>query len=157
MKKKILIVILLLCLTINWLLTYFVFIPYYKEYQIREAEKKEEERIRNATIIVNLKEERNIAFYTKDVYASSYIDYINGEITKDAKIDTEKVGEQEVTIEYINDEDIKIPYTFKVMVNDVTPPSIWLNNNYTVYTGYEGNIAADITCIDDYDPSRIKS
>lgn len=151
MKKKMLYIILLLCLTVNGLLTYFVFIPYYKDYQIRAAEKKEAERIKNATIIVELKEERSIPFYTKDTYASSYIDYINGEITKDVKINTEKVGEQEVTIEYINDEDIKIPYTFTITVKDITAPSIWLNSSYTVNTGYQGNIAEDITCIDDYD------
>ena len=51
----------------------------------------------------------------------------------------------------INDEDIKIPYTFTITVKDITAPSIWLNSSYTGNTVYQGNIAEDITCIDDYD------
>lgn len=150
MKKKSLIKILITCLIIIALLTIFIFIPLLNKYKERKAYEEEQEKIKNATVIVNLKEDRSIPFYTNNIRISDFINDINGKIIDDKVIDTEVIGEQTIEFEYINDENIKIPYSFKIKVVDVTPPSVWVNNNYTIYTGYQGDVSKDITCIDDY-------
>ncbi|MGN1337234.1 MAG: glycoside hydrolase family 25 protein [Candidatus Coprovivens sp.] len=151
MKKRILLSTLIICLAIIGVLSYYVFIPMYKNYQNEKEIEKELERIKNAKVIVELMDERNIPFLSKDIHASYFIDEINGELIEDVLINTETVGEQDVSFEYINEEGIKIPYSFKVNIIDTVAPSIWLNQTYTVYTGYQGNIAKDITCADDID------
>ena len=121
-----------------------------KDQEKLEEIEKEKERIKNAKVIVTLEEELNAPFYTKPK-VSDYIKDINGEIVDDYTIDTTQVGEKEIFFEYINEEGIKIPYSYKLNIKDVVSPSIWLGSSYTIYKGYEGNIVDDIVCADDYD------
>jgi len=137
--KKIILIsvfILLIVLTILGLL----FIPKYIEKQ----------RIKNAKIIVTLKEDLTVPFKS-DVKISDFIENINGTIIEDNKIDTIKVGEQTIKFKYINDEDITVPYKFKITVIDNTPPLIWLGGKKTVTTNFSGDLVENIMCADDTD------
>ena len=117
-----------------------------KKYQ----EYKEAERIRNAIIKVELNNNLNINF-NSDVYVMDLITSINGTIIDNYKIDTTKLGIKDVTFKFINEENIKVPYTFKINVVDVTPPVIWLGGTYSVKVGYSKKLEDVIMCGDDYD------
>ena len=150
MNKKKIIIISIIPIVIITILG-FIFLPKIHQKHLEEKiRREEEERIRNATIIVNLKEDLTIPFYS-EYHVSDFIESINGELIDDYKIDTTKVGNQKIKFEYINEEDIKIPYSFNLTIKDETPPLVWLNSTYTVYNTYEGNIAEDIFCADNYD------
>lgn len=115
----------------------------YREY-------KEAERIRNAIIKVELNDNLNINF-NSDVYVMDLITSINGTIIDNYKIDTTKLGIKDVTFKFINEENIKVPYTFKINVVDVIPPVIWLGSTYSVKVGYSKKLEDVIMCGDDYD------
>jgi len=146
-KKKYLIVVLIICLTISTLTISCILIPKYKEYKER---KEYEKLLESATIIVNLKDKLSTSFYSK-VKVSDFISYLNGEIIDDYYLDTTKLGELKVNFEYMNDENIKIPYEIIVNVVDDISPVIWVGNNYSVTTDYEGSLLEDIVCADNYD------
>ena len=150
MKKKNLLIILIICMLIIFLLTIFIFIPLYKDYKVEEEKRLEEERIKNATIIVNLKEDLKTPLFT-EIKVSDYITEINGNIIEDYIIETNKLGKQSIKFEYINEENIKIPYEFEIEVVDITPPKIWLNSTYTITNTFNGNLLEKIMCADDYD------
>lgn len=153
MKKKKLIIILLVCLIVNITLIFTIIIPCYKNAKlakIKAEELKQEQIIKEATIIVELKEDLTSPFLASKK-VSDYINNINGTIVDDYEIDTSSLGEKEINFEYINDDEIKIPYSYKIDIKDVTPPSIWVNDNYYITTDYSGNLLEDIVCADDYD------
>ena len=112
-KKIYLVIILIVCLILIFSLVFFILIPAFKQIKQR----KEEERIKNATVIVDLKDDLSIPFL-EDAKVTDFILNINGTVVSDYNIDTSEVGEKEVTFEYINDENIKIPYTYKLNVVD---------------------------------------
>lgn len=147
MKRKHLYLILCICIIISITLLTTIIIPRFKAYK---EKKIYEEKLKNATIIVDLKDNLSTNFLS-DIKVSDFITNINGELINDYTIDTSNLGEVEVNFEYINEEDIKIPYSFKVDIKDETPPSIWLNNTYSVTTSYTGSLLEDITCADDLD------
>ncbi len=151
MKKNNLIIILCICLIVSTSLIFAVIIPYYKKFNEYQEQKKYEESLKEATINVNLKEDLTTPFM-EIRKVSDYIETINGEIIDDYEIDTSKIGEQEIKFEYINDEEnIKVPYSYKINIKDTTPPVIWLNDNYYVTTDYNGSLLEDIVCADNYD------
>ena len=147
MKKRTLYIILIICLTISITLITTIIIPQYRKYHLLKVNA---EKIANATIIVELKEDLTAPFLG-DVKVSDFITNINGKVIKDYSIDTSKIGEQEVNFEYINDENITIPYTYKINVKDETSPAIWLGNSYSITTNYDGSLLEDIVCADNYD------
>lgn len=150
MKKKNLIIILITCLLIITLLVILVFIPLYKNYKVEEAKRLEEERIKNATIIVKISEDLKVPLFTK-IKVSDYITEINGKIIDDYYINTNNIGTKKIEFEYINDEDIKISYSYEIEVIDNTAPTIWLNSTYTINNTFDGNLLEKIMCADDYD------
>lgn len=115
----------------------------YKEY-------KEQERIKNAIIKVSLVDNLNIEI-NNEVYVMDLITSMNGTIIDNYKIDTTSLGIKDVTFKFINEENIKVPYTFKINVIDVTPPVIWLGSTYSVKVGYSKKLEDVIMCGDDYD------
>lgn len=147
MKRKHLFIILIGCLIINVILITTVLIPKYLEIK---KDKDNEEKVNKAIVKVSLKDDVSISIL-EDVKVSDMIEDINGEIVDDYLIDTEDLGEKEVNFEYINEEGIKIPYSYKVNVVDDIKPVIWLGSSYTVYTDYNGKLLEDITCADNYD------
>ena len=122
----------------------------YKKYM----EYREEERIRNAIIKIDFVNPLEVSF-NSDVKLSDLITSINGELLDDFKINTQKVGLQQIKFKYLNEEDIKVPYSFFVNVRDVTPPVIWLNDTYTVNVGYSKNLSNAIMCGDDLDDNPV--
>ncbi len=147
MKKKYLIGLIIFCLVLCTILVVKIIIPSYK---LSREEKEEAEKIKNAIIKVTLKEDLTTSFLS-EVKVSDFIEEINGEITNDFTIDTSKIGSKEISFNYINEEDIKVPYSFKINVIDDIPPVIWLNSTYTIYDTYDGDILEDITCADNID------
>lgn len=115
----------------------------YKEYINKKI-------IENAVVKVELIEDLNIPFNTK-IYVSDLIEYINGTIIEDKKVNTSKLGAQSIDFEYINEDNIKIPYSFDINIVDVTAPIVWLGSSYTVTTSFSGNLEDKIMCIDDID------
>ncbi len=147
MKKKSLYIILVVCVIISITLVTTIIIPRFKA--VRE-QKELEEKIKNATIKINLKEDLSIDFLG-EVKVSDFITDINGTIVDDYTIDTSHIGETTVSFKYVNEEDLTIPYTYKINVVDKTAPAIWLSNSYSVTTDYDGSLLEDIVCADNID------
>lgn len=147
MKRKKLYIILVICVIISSTLLITIIIPRFKAYY---KAKKQEELIKNATIIVELNENLSIPFMS-EAKVTDFITNINGTIIDDYTIDTSEVGEKTVNFEYVNEENITIPYSYTISVEDKTPPVIWLGSTYNVTTNYEGSLLEDIVCADDYD------
>ncbi len=146
-SNKVLSNILIVCSFINILLVSTVLVPAYSSLK----EKQETvEIIEEATILVELKENRIVSFYSK-AKISDFIVNINGKIKEDRYIDTKKIGKRHIAFEYVNDDGITIPYTFDVTVIDDVKPDIWLSGTKTITTDYKGNLLEDITCADNYD------
>ena len=118
----------------------------YKKYM----EYLEEERIKNAIIKIDFIDPLEIEF-NKEIKLSDLITSINGNLIDDFKIDTSIVGEKEISFKYINEEDIKVPYKFKLKIVDKTPPVLWLNDVYSVNVGTTKQLEELIMCGDDYD------
>ena len=107
-------------------------------------------RVKHAIIKVELIDDLDIEVYS-DIKLKKLIKNINGTIIKDEKIDTSKLGKKKITFEYINEENIKVPYTFYIYVVDTTPPLINYRDTLTLYKGYNGNIMNNFFCGDNYD------
>lgn len=142
-QNKKLTIILIISLVIITVLITQVIIPCIDIY-------KEQQRIKNATVIVELKEDLELNFYSK-TKLSDLIVNINGELNEDITINTKEIGTNKVTFKYVNDENIEIPYTFEYTVVDKTPPVVWLGSSYTVYVGADKEFYKDIMCGDDLD------
>ena len=93
--------------------------------------KKEEERIKNARIEVILVGDLEVPFLEKKK-VSDFITSINGDIIEDYQIDTTSIGKKIISFEFINDEGIKVPYSYEIEVKDVTPPTVLLGGSYRV-------------------------
>lgn len=142
-KKQIIIIISIIIVIIS--ITFLL--PKIKEYIYKQ-------RLKNATILVETKEDLTIPF-NSEIYISDNILNINGKLVEDKLIDTTKLGIQTINFEYINDENLQIPYSYQINVVDNIPPVIWLNSTYSVLTTYEGNLVDDIMCADNYDDTPI--
>ncbi len=149
MKKAIKI---LLAITILLIVVAAVLVPIaMKKYKAYKNRIEEEEKIKNAVIEVELIPDLNIAYNT-DVNLSYFISSINGKLIDDPQIFTNRLGKKTIEFEYINDDNVKVSYSFDINITDNKAPVIWLNSNtYTIYTNYEGSLLEDITCADDFD------
>jgi len=94
-----------------------------------------------------------VEVYEEKVYANQFVKEMNGHMKKNPKIDTTKLGKQEVTFEYINEEDLLIPYTFEVEVVDTTSPFIFRGSTKTISEDFKYDVVTDLICIDNYDPN----
>ena len=138
MNKKILLlitIIILLILSILSILSIFL----YRNYKIKTA-----------TIKVNLVDNLKIEVYSK-VRLKDLIKNINGKLEKNFLIDTKKIGEQEIAFNYINEDNIKIPYQFIIEIVDTKPPIITSYKEYTIIKGTEDNVEKKLFCGDNYD------
>ena len=113
---------------------------FYRNYQIRHAKK-----------VVILKEQELEVF--SDVKLKDLIQSMNGTLIKNEKINTTEIGEQEITFEYITDQNIKVPYTIHIYVVDRTPPIIYQPSSYTVEEDSmtKKELAESLFCGDNYD------
>ena len=139
MKKTIIIVVILIILSIGG---YFGYNKYQKW--------REEERIKNAIIKIDYIDPLEVEF-NKEIKLSDLIKSINGTLIDDFKIDTSTVGEKEINYKYINEENIKLPRSFKLKIVDKTPPVIWLSDVYKINVGTKKKLEDLIMCGDNYD------
>lgn len=146
-KNRKLIIILVLLFTVITVLITKVIIPCVNIYI-------EQQKIKNATVIVELKDNLNLGFYS-DVKLSDLILNINGELQEDIQINTKEIGPKRITFKYVNEENIEIPYTFEYSISDTTPPVVWLGTSYTVYLGADKEFYKDILCGDDLDNNPV--
>lgn len=107
-------------------------------------------RIKLAKIEVTLSDDLEVEFNEKR-RVSSFIDEINGEIVDDYFVDTTKLGVKKVDFKYINDDNIRVSYSFDINVVDTTPPLIWVNTSYSLPVGSDVNLEDTILCGDNYD------
>lgn len=107
-------------------------------------------RVKNAKIEVELVDNLQVEVFSKK-RVSDFILSINGKILKNKKIDTTKIGKQELTFSYENDDDIQVSYTFQIEVVDTTAPLIWLNSEYQVEVDDDIQLESSILCGDNYD------
>lgn len=106
-------------------------------------------RIAHATVKIVLIDDLTIDVY-KEVDTNYFIRSINGKVLNNKKIDTSTLGEKVIEFTYLNDENIKIPYAYKITVKDKTPPLI--TKYKTVYAEVgEKDFYKDIFCGDNYD------
>ncbi len=107
-------------------------------------------QIKNAKVEVTLKGDLTLEFNDKKK-VSDYIEKINGEILNDYEIKSTQLGTKKVTFSFINDQKIKLKYTYQIEVVDTKKPLIWLGNSYQVEKGSDMNLAQKIMCGDNYD------
>jgi GH25 family lysozyme M1 (1,4-beta-N-acetylmuramidase) len=107
-------------------------------------------RIKNAKIEVVLVDDLTLEF-TDSKKVSDYIKSINGKIVDDYIIDSTKLGEKEVNFKFINDDNIKLDYSYKINVIDTVAPVVWLSSSYSIAKGSEDNLTEKILCGDNYD------
>lgn len=104
---------------------------------------------------VTLEENLTVEF-NHPAKVSDFLAELQGELVEDFDINTERLGDQEITFEYINIKNRKRPSKFTIEVIDATKPSIFGGSAYAVYTGYEGDLTNLMLSADDIDdnPTR---
>lgn len=88
---------------------------------------------------LTLKEDLSIEF-GKKVKISDFIENLNGSLLEDKIIDTEKLGENQISFEYKNIKNKTRTAQIPIKVIDQEPPQILSGNSYTVKVGYEKNL-----------------
>lgn len=131
-KKKILIIVMIILLIILGLFLYQYI------------------RIKTAKIEVELKDNLKLEFNDQK-HVSDYIESINGKIVDDYIIDSSEIGIKDINFEFINDDNIKVKYSYQVEVVDTIKPLIWLGNSYNIKVGSEDDLIDLILCGDNYD------
>lgn len=106
-------------------------------------------QVKNATKIVKLKT-NEIEVYS-EVKLNNLIKKINGKLLTNPKINTTKLGKQQIEFDYINDDNIKIPYSIEIEIVDKTPPMITSFNKFSVTVDYDGDLSKELFCGDNYD------
>lgn len=109
-------------------------------------------RIRHAIIKVELNT-NELPVYQEDVTVDLLLKELNGSLKTNPVIDTTKIGKQEVTFQYINEENLPISYTIEVNVVDTIPPLIFQSKSKTITVGYDGELEKELFCGDNYDPN----
>ena len=107
-------------------------------------------RVKTAKVEIKLVEKLE-ANFADTLRVSSFIESINGKIVDDYVIDTEKLGKKDINFEYVNDDGIKIKYSYVIDVVDKEAPLIWLGKSYNVTRGSSDNLLDKIMCGDNYD------
>lgn len=107
-------------------------------------------RVKNAKIEVKLKEDLTLEF-NSNKKVSDFIENINGKILDDYEIDSTKLGKKNITFRFINDENIKLTYTYSINIIDTVKPVIWLGNSYSLPVGSDVDIAENVLCGDNED------
>lgn len=89
--------------------------------------------------------------FKDEIYLKEFIDKLDGKLKNNYKIDTSKVGIQKLKAVYIDKHGLYKVKSFNIEVKDTTPPTILINNAYTVTKGYDGSLEDEILCADNYD------
>ena len=105
-------------------------------------------RVKHAKVLVKI-QNKEVDVFDK-VKLDHFIESINGKLISNPKIDTTHIGTKEIYFEYINEDNIKVPYTFNIKVVDRIPPLITKYSDVTVEQG-EKNFYKKLFCGDNYD------
>ena len=111
-------------------------------------------RVKTAKIEIKLVENLD-ADFADTLRVSSFIESINGKIVDDYYLDTDSLGKKKVDFQYINDDGIKLKYSYEINVVDKEAPLIWLGKSYNVTKGSEDNLLEKIMCGDNYDKNPV--
>ena len=98
------------------------------------------------TLIENLK----IPVYS-DIKVKDLISSVEGKVITNKTINTEKLGEQEVSFVYTNKDNKERTGIFNIEVVDEEEPLIWLSGSYSARVGSNLNLEDEILCADNYD------
>lgn len=110
--------------------------------------------VKNAVVVVELKDNLDASF-ADTLRVSSFIKKINGKIVDDYYLDTDSLGKKKVNFQFINDDGIKIKYSYEINVVDKEAPLIWLGKSYNVVKGSVDNLLDKIMCGDNYDSDPV--
>ncbi len=112
-------------------------------------------RVKYAKVDVTLVDDLTLEVYDKKKISDFIVD-INGKIIADSYIDSTVLGKKDVTFQFINNDDIKVEYTYTVEIVDTVEPFIGLGSIYRVEKGSDIDLANKILCGDNYDnnPTR---
>ena len=135
-RKMVLIVLVFIVLVVFFLLCY-------NDYRIKHA-KIEVETIDNLDVEVY-----------SDIHIKDLIKSINGKIINNKKINTNKLGVKNIKFKYVNDENIKVKYSFNINIKDTTPPVISDTDSINVIKSYSGDVVNRIFCADNFDSNPI--
>ncbi len=107
-------------------------------------------RVKTAKVEVKLSEKLE-ANFADTLRVSSFIESINGKIVDDYVIDTDTLGKKTINFEFVNEDGIKIKYSYVIDVVDKEAPLIWLGKSYNVTKGSDDYLLDKIMCGDNYD------
>lgn len=99
---------------------------------------------------VTLKEDMTVEF-GKKVKVSDFIEKLNGSMLEDYEINTESLGDVQVSFEYINIKNKKRTSSFTIKVIDKNAPKIFSGSSYSVNVGYNKNLVDVLLSVDDID------
>ena len=97
-----------------------------------------------------LKEDLTTEVYT-EAKVENFIDEIEGDILEEDKINTEKLGKQEISFIYLNNDNKKRRGTIEIEVVDTEEPLVWISGSYSTPVGEDIDLEKDIMCVDNYD------
>lgn len=110
--------------------------------------------VKNAVVVVELKDNLD-ADFADTLRVTSFIKKINGKLVDDYYLDTDSLGKKKVNFQFINDDGIKIKYSYEINVVDKEAPLIWLGKSYNVVKGSVDNLLDKIMCGDNYDTNPV--
>lgn len=111
-------------------------------------------KVKNALILVDVIDDLEIDVFS-EVKLSDLLVSINGKLINDFIIETDEVGAKIIKFQYINDEDIKVSYSFEINIVDKVAPLIFSSKSFSVMRGYDGNLSEELFCGDNYDDKPI--
>lgn len=97
-----------------------------------------------------LKDNLKVEVYS-EVKVKDFLKKIEGKIIQENKINTKKLGKQEISFIYLNNNNQKRRGTFEIKVVDTEEPLVWINNNYSTPIGNDPELNKQIVCVDNYD------
>ena len=139
MKKILTIIISLIIVVIIGLIVFCIWM--YNE---------EQENKRLDAEAVTLKDNLTIEF-GKEAKVSDFLENLNGTLFSDDKIDTEKLGDMQVSFKFVNIKNRLRTATFTIKVIDVNAPKIFSGASYTVKKGSNKNLTEVLISGDDID------
>lgn len=89
--------------------------------------------------------------FRKKINISKFIKKLDGQLLDDYIVDTNQVGNKKINIKFKNKYGIKVKKEITINIKDITPPTIIINNPYTITKGSDINLEEEIFCADNYD------